>query len=517
MTIHVHTQVSPTQVRAADSARRTRVRLFIVLMLFLVTTINYADRATLSIAGTALSKELQLDPVALGYVFSAFSWSYVAAQIPGGWLLDRFGSKWVYAFSIVIWSAFTFMQGWIGFFTGASAIAVLFALRFLVGLAEAPSFPANARIVAAWFPGSERGTASAFFNSGQYFATVLFSPLMGWIAHDFGWRYVFFAMGGLGLAMGAIWIMTIHGPKDHPGVNAAEFDYIKEGGALVDMDAGQGASDRPKWSYVRQLLGNRMLLGVYLGQYCINALTYFFLTWFPVYLVKERGLTILQAGFVATLPALCGFFGGVLGGYISDLILRRTGSLTIARKSPIVVGMLLSMSIIGCNYSMARLSSSASWRWRSSARGLARLAGPSCPIPRPRRPVACRAGCSIPSAVWRASPRRSWSATSSALPAPSMERCCSSAPMRWSRRWPISSSSAGSNGSSSTRERLCHRAGEAPLPASLPDRPWWIEWRATACWSRPVAGSPSLRSALHTALVSPMDPQPVTSIAARSM
>jgi ACS family glucarate transporter-like MFS transporter len=356
LTIHVHTQVPHaqvlhTEVLAADSVSRTRVRLFIVLMLFLVTTINYADRATLSIAGTALSKELQLDPIALGYVFSAFSWSYVAAQVPGGWLLDRFGSKWVYSFSILIWSAFTFMQGWIGFFAGVSAIAVLFALRLSVGLAEAPSFPANARIVAAWFPGNERGTASAFFNSGQYFATVLFSPLMGWIAHDFGWRYVFFAMGGLGLAMGAIWIMTIHGPKDHPGVNAAEFDYIKDGGALVDMDAGQqGASDGPRWSYISQLLGNRMLLGVYLGQYCINALTYFFLTWFPVYLVKERGLTILQAGFVATLPALCGFFGGVLGGYLSDRILRRTGSLTIARKIPIVVGMLLSMSIIGCNY-----------------------------------------------------------------------------------------------------------------------------------------------------------------------
>jgi MFS family permease len=138
LTIHVHTQVPHaqvlhTEVLAADSVRRTRVRLFIVLMLFLVTTINYADRATLSIAGTALSKELQLDPIALGYVFSAFSWSYVAAQVPGGWLLDRFGSKWVYSFSILIWSAFTFMQGWIGFFAGVSAIVVLFALRLSVG------------------------------------------------------------------------------------------------------------------------------------------------------------------------------------------------------------------------------------------------------------------------------------------------------------------------------------------------------------------------------------------------
>jgi MFS transporter, ACS family, glucarate transporter len=340
-------------VVSVAEAKRSRVRLFIVTMLFLVTTVNYADRATLSIAGAALSKEMHLDPIAMGYIFSAFGWSYVVAQVPGGWLLDRFGSRWVYAVSIMIWSLFTFMQGWIGFFSGFTAVVVLFTLRLMVGFAEAPSFPANARIVAAWFPGNERGTASAFFNSGQYFATVLFAPLMGWIAHDFGWRYVFFVMGVLGVLMGLLWIRTMYGPKEHPAVNEAEFDYISQGGALVDMDAPKDektASSGPKWDHIRQLLSNRMMLGIYLGQYCINTLTYFFLTWFPVYLVKERGLSILQAGFVATLPALCGFIGGVLGGVISDYILQRTGSLTAARKIPIVGGMLLSMAIIGCNY-----------------------------------------------------------------------------------------------------------------------------------------------------------------------
>ncbi|PDT76096.1 MFS transporter [Bradyrhizobium sp. C9] len=338
---------------SATDARRSRVRLLIVTMLFLVTTVNYADRATLSIAGPALSKELHLDPVAMGYVFSAFGWSYVIAQVPCGWLLDRYGSKWVYAISIIVWSIFTAMQGLVGFLSAGAAVVLLFGLRFLVGFAEAPSFPANARIVAAWFPGYERGTASAFFNSGQYFATVIFAPLMGWIAHEYGWRHVFYVMGGLGIVMGIAWIKTIYEPKDHPGINEAEFDYIKQGGALVDMDAakaGKTQDSGPGWDHIRQLLANRMMLGVYIGQYCINTLTYFFLTWFPVYLVKERGLSILQAGFVATLPALCGFVGGVLGGVISDYLLRRTGSLTMARKIPIVGGMLLSMVIIACNY-----------------------------------------------------------------------------------------------------------------------------------------------------------------------
>ncbi|CAG9206604.1 galactarate/glucarate/glycerate transporter GudP [Paraburkholderia sabiae] len=357
-------------VQGAAVARRTRIRYGIVAMLFLVTAINYADRATLSMAGTSMSKDLGLDAVAMGFIFSAFGWSYVIGQLPGGWLLDRFGSKRVYAASIFIWSLFTILQGTVSFLSVSVAITTLFALRFLVGLAEAPSFPANGRIVASWFPAAERGTASAIFNSAQYFATVLFAPIMGWVTHRFGWPYVFYFMGVVGVVVSLVWIKTVYSPKDHPRISRAELDHIKEGGALIDMDvpkkqraaleasaqapaqttATQGANEVPKWSYIKQLLSNRMLLGVYIGQYCITTLTYFFLTWFPVYLVKERGMSILNAGFVAALPAVCGFIGGVLGGIFSDFLIRKGCSLTVARKVPIVVGMLLSTSMIACNY-----------------------------------------------------------------------------------------------------------------------------------------------------------------------
>ena len=342
-----------TLLDAADAGRRTRVRLLIVAMLFAATTINYADRATISIAGPDMAKELGLSPVQMGYVFSAFAWSYVLAQIPGGWLLDRYSVKWVYAAAVALWSGFTLVQGAVGFFSGLTAVGLLSALRLAAGPPEARVFPANARIVAAWFPTRERGMASAFFNSAQYFATVLFTPLMAWIVHNFGWHHVFTSMGLLGLAFAVVWLRVVDSPKNHPSMNQAERDYIEAGGALLDMDGQsrtrQGAAGRT----LRQLLANRMLLGIYIGQYCITVLTYFFLTWFPVYLVKERGLSILQAGFAAVLPALCGFIGGILGGVISDLLLRRGFSLTAARKIPIVGGMLLSMSIIGCNYVQA--------------------------------------------------------------------------------------------------------------------------------------------------------------------
>ena len=353
-----------SSVAANPADRPTRVRYWIVFFLFLLTSINNADRATLSITGTDVAKQFKLDPVAMGYVFSAFSWAYVICQIPGGWLLDRFGSKRIYFWSITLWSLFTLLQGCVfgqdhsftidlpffAPFTITGAVLMLFTLRFLLGAAESPSFPANGRIVAAWFPASERGMASAIFNSSQYFATVLFAPIMGWITHTLGWPVVFWFMGGLGLVFAALWPKLIHGPRDHPAANAAEVAYIERGGGLVDLDRKGAASAPVRWSTVGQLLANRMLLGIYFGQYCITTLTWFFLTWFPIYLVKERGMSVLQVGFVAALPALCGFGGGLLGGWFSDEMLRRGKSLTLARKTPIVAGLLLSVSMVGCNY-----------------------------------------------------------------------------------------------------------------------------------------------------------------------
>ncbi|MDG2527584.1 MFS transporter [Caulobacter endophyticus] len=334
-----------------DTTRRTRVRWLIIATLFIITTINYADRATFSIAGQSASKELGLDPVAMGYIMSAFAWAYVLGQIPGGALLDRFGSKKIYTAALVLWSSFTLLQGFSGVFTGLAAAVALFFMRFLVGLAEAPSFPANARIVAAWFPGSERGTASAIFNSAQYFSLVAFAPLMGWLAHDFGWRSVFFVMGAVGIVAAFFFVRLIHSPVEHPKINKAEFDYIEAGGGLVRMeDKAANAGAAFTWANVKQVLTSRMLLGVYIGQYCINVLTYFFVTWFPIYLVKARGLSILQAGFTAALPALCGFAGGLLGGMISDHLLKKTDNLDIARKTPLLLGMILATCIVICNY-----------------------------------------------------------------------------------------------------------------------------------------------------------------------
>lgn len=339
-------------MNVADAAKPTRVRYWIIGLLFILTTINYADRATMSIAGTAVQQDLGIDSVALGYIFSAFGWAYVIGQIPGGALLDRFGSKAVYLGSILLWSCFTFAQGIASWMPAASAVVGLFILRFMLGLAESPSFPANARLVAAWFPDRERGTATAIFNSAQYAALIFFAPLMGWVTEALSWHYVFFIMGILGLLAGLAFYLVVHPPHSHPKINQAEFDEITAGGALTQLDSKTSSTARTKasWSIIWQLLTNRMLFGIYIGQYCITALTYFFATWFPIYLVQARGMSITEAGFGAAAPAICGVVGGILGGVLSDRLIRRGNSVTVSRKTPFVVGMLLSTAVVLCNF-----------------------------------------------------------------------------------------------------------------------------------------------------------------------
>jgi MFS transporter, ACS family, glucarate transporter len=168
---------------------KNHVRYFIVFMLFFVSSINYADRATLSMAKGGLCADLQLSTGSFGWLMSAWGWSYVIAQLPAGWLLDRFGSKRVYGAAFFLWSLFIFLMGFTGALKGRVAFAVLFLLLFLAGFSFAPAFPGNVRFVAAWFPTKERGTASSIFNASQYFSLVLFAPLMGWIMGKLGWHY----------------------------------------------------------------------------------------------------------------------------------------------------------------------------------------------------------------------------------------------------------------------------------------------------------------------------------------
>jgi ACS family glucarate transporter-like MFS transporter len=330
--------------------KNSHVRFWIIAVLFIVSSINYASRATFSFATVPLQKEIGLTPVEIGYIFSAFGWSYVAGQIPGGALLDRYGSRPIYLWSITLWSVFTALQAFVSWISVIPVMISLFLLRLLLGASESPSFPANARIVANWFPHSERGTASAIFNASQYFSLVAFAPLMGWLAQNYGWRSVFLWMGIIGLFGAALFWLVVDSPARHKWISRREYDHIEKNGALVNLDRPAAAPQTIRWSSVGQLLGNRMLLGIYLAQYCITALTYFYATWFPIYLIKARGMSLTGAGFASAGPAIAGFVGGVLGGVLSDLLLKKGVPLSRSRKTVILLGLVISCAILLCNY-----------------------------------------------------------------------------------------------------------------------------------------------------------------------
>jgi ACS family D-galactonate transporter-like MFS transporter len=323
-----------------DPAKPTRTRLAMWSLLFLATTINYVDRSNLSIVAPFLAKELRLGPVQMGLLFSAFAWSYAIANLPGGYLIDRFGSRIVYGVAQLGWSAATLALGLV------SGFGALFGLRFAVGLAEAPAFPVNNRVVSTWFPQSERGRATSTYASGQYVGSALLSPLLFWMATEFGWRSVLWGTGLAGLLSAVVWLMVYRDPARSTSANAAELELITAGGALTQTPV----RERLTGEQIARLLRERQVWALGLGKFAVMSSLYFLLTWFPTYLVNERGMTSLKAGAATSLPYIAATIGVLLGGTWSDWLLRRGAHISAARKIPIVSGFLGASSIVLVNY-----------------------------------------------------------------------------------------------------------------------------------------------------------------------
>jgi len=304
------------------------------------TAINYLDRTVLGIAAPYLTKDLGLSAAEMGLVFSAFSWSYAALQIPGGIFLDRFGTRLTYFVAVMFWSLFTGLMG------VAGSLWTLVATRIGIGVFEAPCFPANSRILATWFPQHERARANSVYAVGQVFGLGFLSLPLFWITQRFGWRGLFFIVGGIGIAFSAVWWALYRNPTESQTVNREELEYIEAGG-------GGEYRGQPlvfNWRHIAALLRHRQVIGASIGQFGGNSTLVFFLTWFPTYLVQARGMTFIQAGAMTSVPYIASAIGVVLGGQVSDRLLARTGSANMARKLPIVSGMLLASTIILSNY-----------------------------------------------------------------------------------------------------------------------------------------------------------------------
>ncbi len=327
------------------SNKPTRIRFRILALVFVNVVINYMDRSNISVAGAAISKDLELTSVQLGLVFSAFGWTYAALQIPGGVLADRFGPRILYTVSLIAWSAVTLLQGFVKGFAG------LLGLRIATGAFEAPAYPTNNRIVTTWFPDNERASAIAVYTSGQFIGLAFLTPALVTLQYYTGWRGLFIVTGLVGVVWGLIWYFFYREPTEHTGINRAELDHIEKGGGFIDKSSKAGTEKTAfKWLQLKEAFVHRKLWGIYIGQFALNSTLWFFLTWFPTYLVKYRGLDFIKSGFLASAPFLAAFAGLLLSGFLSDHLVKRGVSLGIARKTPVIAGLLLSVSIIGANY-----------------------------------------------------------------------------------------------------------------------------------------------------------------------
>ena len=326
----------------------TRRRYRIMGLLFVTVVINYLDRSNVSIAAPSLVDQFHLDPVRLGLVFSAFAWTYTPFQLPGGWLVDRVKPRVLYPIIILLWSLATLSLGL------ANGLVALIALRMAVGFFEVPTFLINNRIATTWFGEKERATCIAVYTAAQSVGLAFLTPLLAWLKVAFGWPAVFFFTGTLGLLWSLGFFRIYRDPTDDPGVNAAELDAIASSGGIPDLTRRTAASRATgrgsPWRDLGIVLGRRKLWGIYFGHFVWGTVGTFFTSWFPTYLVTYRHFTFIKVGFYVSLPFLAVFLGVLCSGTISDLLVRRGFSLTFARKTPIIGGLICSTSIVGANY-----------------------------------------------------------------------------------------------------------------------------------------------------------------------
>lgn len=336
---------------SAVSKKRSNVRRAIVLMLWVTVVINYVDRSSLSIAAPHISDELGLNSVQMGLIFSAFAWAYSPLQIPGSFLVDKVAPRVLYPIIIGAWSLFSCLQG------TASGVWQLILFRLGIGASEVPSYPMNNRIITSWLPERERATAVAVYISGQYVGLAFLAPVLVWLQSEFGWRCMFYATGVTGL-LWAVGFWFLYRDPLKSKANHEELAYIKEGGGRIAWGEKEVASNSQSQQPdndaehvpATRLLKSRKLWGLviaHMGETCAN---WFFLTWFPIYLVKYRHIEFIKVGFMATLPFAAAWCGVLISGYISDRLIKKGYSLTFARKAPIVTGLLMATTIMGANF-----------------------------------------------------------------------------------------------------------------------------------------------------------------------
>ncbi|HWY64751.1 MAG TPA: MFS transporter [Rhizomicrobium sp.] len=309
-----------------------KIRWLIIWMCFLANAISYIDRANLAIATPAIRAELGIDPATMGWVLSTFFWTYAVMQLPAGWFVDRIGVRISLAFAVVWWSLFTAATG------AARGIWQFVGVRLMLGVGESASLPSFTRTAFNWFPRAERGMACGIFNSGSTAGSALSLPLVTALIIVLGWRGAFIVTGAFGIVWAIAWWFVYRDPEQYRAIAPREVD------ALLAERSAPAAAKAAKISWL-DLFRYRSIWGLMIGLFCLNFAIYFYITWFPSYLLQARGFSLTALGTIGALPAVMAVVGNWVGGYASDRLIKLGWSHTAARKTCLVGGMAMASSI----------------------------------------------------------------------------------------------------------------------------------------------------------------------------
>jgi ACS family glucarate transporter-like MFS transporter len=318
--------------------RRFGTRWLMIGVAALGLTVAYVDRASLSIAIPFIQQEYGFDQVWKGIILSAFFWSYAAFQIPSGWLIDRFGVRIVYTVAVIWWSFWTAMTAL------AQGVHSLIGLRLMLGIGEAPVAPCGVKVVSQWFPRHERAFAASIADTGQQLGSALSLPIITLLIAFCGWRMAFIVIGAVGVLWVLLWLTLFQTPRLSKRLPADELAYIEAAGARIEVPPG---GHSVKWG---DLLRHRTIWGMMLGYVCRAYAVYFFITWYPSYLVEVHHFTLKQLGIVGAIPPFLAIISTWCGGLFSDYLVRRGLSLGVARKIPIIGALALASTIIFAAY-----------------------------------------------------------------------------------------------------------------------------------------------------------------------
>lgn len=315
--------------------KKSNVRWVVAGLMWTAIAVNYIDRTVLAAAAPHITQEFGITPSQMGIIMSGFFWTYALLQIPAGWFADRLGQKITLGFAVAWWSIATAMTGL------ATGFKSILAFRMGLGIGEAAAYPSNAGISSKWFPDKERATVGGLFDSGSKFGGAVAMPLIVWLISIFDWRWTFVIIGLVGVVWSVVWFWYYKNiPEEHKGVNAAELKYIRDGQAKKE---GLDNEQPMKWY---ELLKYRNIWAMCIGFFMINYTSYFFITWLPTYLVKEKGMGMLAMGFAAMLPLLVSMVVEVAAGWASDKVYAKGWlSLTATRKTFLVGGLLMASTI----------------------------------------------------------------------------------------------------------------------------------------------------------------------------